>query len=398
MIRKGLITALLGLPLVGAFQAEAQFLAADLIYVPGAAHTSGLGASEWRSDFYITNVEVDVAIDVAMVFLPSGLTSNASRFYDRSTWLGGRDVDGFGSVDPLLADIPPGGTIVLRDPIGNYFLDEGGSGTSGGFVIFVYEANTLEDDGTRVQKNGIVNTRVYTSTSFYQPDPENDGEFVEVTGTYGQTLPGVPWYNLSDPSAVTDEGNFSFQLLTGAGADDEMRYNLGIVNASDPLTTIVVSIQPFRGNGEPFFDIDGNEMIEIVTMPPVSQVQYNGVLSTLFGIAAAPDDVTIDVSFLRWSSGNNQPIVGMTTYGTYIDNNTNDPTAILPAFAYPYNVDCQWSSGGQKAAGTAGGVPRVGRRPLEIPARRTGKDAGIDNKHSGGIIPPTRGDARRKGR
>jgi len=201
MIRKGLMTALLGLPLLGALPAEAQFLAADLIYVPAAAHTSGEGTSEWRSDFFISNVEGDVAIDVALVFLPSGLTSNAFRFTDRSTWLGGRESDGFGNIDPLLADIPAGGTIVLRDPIGNYFLDETGAGTSGGFVIFAYEANTLEDDGTRVLKNAIVNTRVYTPTVFYRPDPVNEGEFIQETGTYGQTLPGVPWYNLADPSA-----------------------------------------------------------------------------------------------------------------------------------------------------------------------------------------------------
>jgi len=369
MIRKGLMTALLSLPLLGVAPAEAQFLAADLIYVPAAAHTSGEGTSQWRSDFFISNVEGDVAIDVALVYLPTGLISNTSRFTDRSTWLGGRESDGFGNIDPLLADIPAGGTVVLRDPIGNYFTNEGVLAGAGAFVIFAYEANTLDDDGTRVFKNAIVNTRVYTPTLFYQPDPDNEGEFLPITGTYGQTLPGVPWYNLADPSAVSDEGDFSFQLLTGAGQDEDKRYNVGILNASDPLTTIIVSIQPFQGDGQPFVDIDGNDMIEIVSMPPLSQVQYNNVLLVLFGLAAVDDDVTIDVSFLRWSTGNSDPIVCMTTYGTFIDNHTNDPTAILPAFAYPYNIECQWPSTKQTAAGTAGGFPRVTRRPLGIPPR-----------------------------
>jgi len=369
MIRKGLKTALLSLPLLGVIPVEAQFLAADLIYVPAAAHTSGEGTSRWRSDFYITNVEEDVAVDVAMVYLPSGLISNASRFNDRETWLGGRENDGFGHVDPLLADIPAGGTVVLRDPIGNYFADDEGVASSGAFVIFVYEANTLEDDGTRVLKNAIVNTRVFTPTEFYQPDPDNEGEFVLIRGTYGQTLPGVPWYNLADPSAVSDEGDFSFQILSGAGSDEDFRYNVGVLNASDPLTTITLAIQPFRGNGEPFFDTNGNEMVQIVTMPPLSQVQYNNILLTLFGLAAVPDDVTIDISFIRWSSGNNDPIVGMTTYGTFIDNHTNDPTAILPAFAFPYNIECQWSSSGSTTARKSGRFPRLSLRPLEIPSR-----------------------------
>jgi hypothetical protein len=369
MIRKGLMTALLSVPFLGAIPVEAQFLAADLIYVPAAAHTTGVGASQWTSDFLITNVEEDVAIDVALVFLPSGLVSNAQRFLDRSTWLGGRDGDGFGQVDPLLADIPAGGTIVLRDPIGTYFLSEDGSGTSGGFAIFAYEADTLEDDGTRVLRNAIVNTRVFTPTELYREDPENEGEFLPVEGTYGQTLPGVPWYNLADPSAVSDEANLSYQLLTGAGEDEDMRYNLGILNASDPLTSLVVSIQPFQGSGEPFLDIDGAAMIEFISMPPVSQVQYNSVLASLFDLAVAPDDVTIKVSIVSWTSANSIPIVGMTTYGTYIDNETNDPTAVLPVFAYPYNVDCQWASGNKTAIKTAEGVSRVGRRPLDIAPR-----------------------------
>lgn len=363
MVRRVLLIVL-GVVAVAA-PSGAQFLAADLIYLPGVAHTSGVGDSRWRTDIFITNVEDDASIDVAMVFIQTGLISNASAFIDRSLWLGGREDDGFGFVDPVLADIPPGGTAILRDPIGSYWGTSEGAENSGAIVAFIYESGTLQEDGSRELKDAIINTRTYTPFTFYQPDPEDEESFVEVEGTYGQTLPGVPWYNLADPSAVDEDVDFSFQVLTGAAEDDDYRYNVGIVNASDPLTTITLIIQPFRGDGEPFLDTEGNEILRIVTMPPSSHVQYDSALLTLFDFASAPDDVRIDVSFLNWTSSSSEPIVGMTTYGTYIDNNTNDPTAILPAFAHPYDVECQWAVSGGGDAKTGG----VTRRPVTIPPR-----------------------------
>jgi hypothetical protein len=364
MVRRVLLTVL-GV-LAVAVPSGAQFLAADLIYVPGAAHTTGVGDSRWRSDIFITNVEDDASIDVAMVFIQTGLLSNAAAFIDRSLWLGGREDDGFGFINEDLAGIPPGGTAIVRDPIGQYWGTSDGIENSGAIVVFIYEAESLQADGTRELKNAIVNSRVYTPFTFFEADPDNEGEFVEVEGTYGQTMPGVPWYNLADPSAVDEEVNFSFQVLTGAAEDEEYRYNLGIVNASDPLTTITLAIQPFRGDGEPYVDPEGNEIFQLVSMPPVSHVQYDNVLLDLFGFASAPDDTRIDVSLLSWVSSSAEPVVGMTTYGTYIDNRTNDPTAILPAFAYPYNVDCQWATGDESGKSRTG---RISRRPVTIPPR-----------------------------
>ena len=369
MIRKGLQTALLTMLTMGAGTAAAQFMAADLIYLPAATHTPGEGESRWRSDVYITSVEAEVAIDVALVYLPTGQSDNSHRFFDRSTWLGGREADGFGFIDPALARIPPGGTVVLEDPIGEYFDADGEIANSGAIVVFAYEAGTLEDDGTRVFKNAIVNSRVYTPMTFYLPDPDNDGEFTEERGTFGQTLPGVAWYNLADPSAISEEGDFSFLILTGAVESRNFRYNVGILNASDPLSTITIVIQPFQGDGEPFLNEDDNEIFQTVIMPPLAHIQYNNVMSTLFGIEDVPPDVTIDVTVAAWASGSADPIIGMTTYGNMIDDRTNDPTAILPLFSSSYNIDCQWPSNDSKNGGKSAGASRVSRRPVKIPAR-----------------------------
>ena len=65
MIRKGLLSALVFVFVLGAGQAAAQFLASDLIYLAAVTHTNGDGESRWRSDVFITNVD-DVDIDIAI--------------------------------------------------------------------------------------------------------------------------------------------------------------------------------------------------------------------------------------------------------------------------------------------------------------------------------------------
>ena len=367
MIQKGLLTALVFVFSMAAVPAVAQFLAADLIYLPAVTRTNGDGDSRWRSDVFITNVETDVEIDIALIYLPTGGVSNAGAFEDRELWVGGREEDGFGFINSELASIPPGGTVVVRDPVGQYWGTLDGVANSGTMIVFAYEANTLEDDGTRVFKNAIVNSRAFTPSNFFVEDPDNEGEYLPVNGTYGMTLPGVPWYNLADPSAVSEEGNFSFLLLTGAKDDSQYRYNVGIVNASDPLTSITVSVQPFQGNGEPYLNDDESEVVRVINLPPASRQQYDDIFNSLFGLGNTPDDTILKIGFLGWSSGAGSPIVGMTVYGTMVDNRTQAPTAILPAFGSPYNVECQWSSEAKSSSG--GSFSRVSRRPVEIPPR-----------------------------
>lgn len=368
MIQKGLISALVFVFSIGAGPAAAQFLAADLIYIPVVAHTNGEGESRWGSDVYITNVEEDVDIDIALIYLPTGGVSNAGVFQDRELWVGGREGDGFGTINPDLADIPPNGTVVIRDPVGQYWVDEGNTSSSGALVVFAYEADSLEDDGTRIYRNAIVNSRAYTPLTFFLPDEENEGEFTQVTGSFGMTMPGVAWYNLADPSAVGEGRNFSFQMLTGAAENERYRYNVGLVNASDPLTTITVLIEPYQGNGEPYLDENEEPIVLTSTLPPNSHLQFNNIFSSRLGIDLAPLNSMLKITVVGWSSGSNEPVVGMTAYGTYIDNRSQDPTAILPAFGYPYNVDCQWPPNDEKGS-RAGAYPRVSRRPVEIPSR-----------------------------
>ncbi len=54
----------------------------------------------------------------------------------------------------------------------------------------------------------------------------------------------------------------------------------------------------------------------------------------------------------------------MTSYGSVVHNATNDPSTVLPSFAYPYDVDCMW---GSEDPAMVGKDAPVNRRPVEIP-------------------------------
>ncbi|HOC43969.1 MAG TPA: hypothetical protein PKJ99_13210 [Thermoanaerobaculales bacterium] len=343
--------------------AMASFQAADLIYIPAVAQTTGSGTSHWKTDLYITNVD-EVAIDVAMIYLPSGLASNATYFIDRTYWLGGREEDGFGFVNEVLADIPSQGTVVLRDIVGEYWVDQAGLNGMGAMVVFAYEADTLEDDGTRVYRNAIANARIYNDTTRWDRDPDGHG-FIEEPVSYGQQMPGVAWYNLADPAALGDDFDFTYMILVGGEETPRFRYNLGVLNASDPQTQITVAMQAFQANGEPYVDDEGDELISIQTIPIGAHVQWYRIFSTLWDLEEI-EMAMIKVSFVGWVSTSPEPVPAFITYGSLIDESSDDPTTILGAFADPYDIDCMWSGDGAAAAKATG---RIGRRPLEVAPR-----------------------------
>lgn len=341
----------------------ALFGASDLIYVPVVSHTPGSIGSNWVTDLYITNVD-DVAVDVAMIYLPSGLINNSGLFTSRDYWLGGREVDEFGFLNEVLADIPPGGTVVLRDLVGEYWVSILGASGNGALVVAGYEAETLGDDGSRVNRNITVNARIYNTDTQWVEDEDNPGEFIEQAAQYGQTMPGVPWYNLADGGAVGENYDLSFEVLSGGEEGGSLRYNVGVVNASDPLTTLTVTIQPFQANGEPFLDADEFEIATLLSMPPASHVQLFRPFRDEWALEDT-EGATVRVSIEAWASSSPDPRPMMTSYGSVVVNNTSDPTTVLPSFADSYDVECMW--GGGVAAGVKN-VRSATVRPFEIPA------------------------------
>ncbi len=357
MDRRIMIGAAL-LMLMAAGPVFAGFGAADLIYVPAASHSPGAVGSKWRTDFNLINVS-DTAIDVAIAYLPSGLSNNQYIFQSRNTWLGGRDDEGWGTVNEDLADIPPNGTLVIADIVGEYWAGMLGANGNGALVVMSYEAGTLEDDGSKVGKDSIVNCRIYNKSTIWVVDPDDEDEFIERQAQYGQTMPGVPWYNLADGSAVGETFDFSYEELTGGQEANKLRYNVGVVNASDPQTSLTIRIQPYQSNGEPYLDAEEVEILTLVSMPPASHVQLFRPFRDDWDIGET-EGATVRVSVVAWASSGADPVPMLSSYGSVVHNNTSDPTTVLPFFAYPYDVECMWGSSEKRSTGS--------RRPVEIPA------------------------------
>lgn len=357
--------ALLAALLAVAAPCFAQFHASDLIYMPVVAHLAGANDSLWRSDLFIVNVD-DVPIDVALVFVPTGTIDHSALFDDRTAWLGGREEEGFGIVEERLADIPSHGTVVLRDVLGEYYPDEVPVTGSGFMVIFAYEAGTLDAEGGRTYANAVVYNRTYNETKIWVEDPDNEGEFIQQDATYGQLIPGVPWYDTADPAAVTDAVDLTFQLFPAVEQTEDYRFNLGLVNVSDPQTTITVAVELFKGDGEIYTNEEGNEARFVLSLPPLSHIQYNQILLNNFELEEATD-ILIRVRFVGWTTTSPDPIPAFTAYGSVGDNHSNDATTILPTFASPYDVECMWGAPTEGEAAKVG-TRRASRRALDIPS------------------------------
>jgi hypothetical protein len=124
-------------------------------------------------------------------------------------------------------------------------------------------------------------------------------------------------------------------------------------------------IQPFRANGEPYLDDEENEISTLVNLPPAAQIQLFRPFRDEWDLSET-EGATVRVSIEAWTSLSPDPVPLFTSYGSVVNNNTNDPTTVLPVFAYPYDVDCVWNPDGE---GIAAGR-RAPRRPVEIPSRQ----------------------------
>lgn len=348
---------------LGAGVASAQFMASDLVYIPAAAHNDGTNDSHWRTDVFVTNVDT-VAVDLAFFFLPTGTSSNLGYFLDRQYGLGGRSDEGWGHVDESLADVQPGATVALDDIIGHedsnnksWLDDYGALAGVGAIVVFAYEAGTLDADGGPTPRNVVVMSRTYSAST---------------DGTYGQLMPGIPWYNMADASAVNDQHNLSYVVLPGARDNSNYRYNLGLLNASDDQTTIQLKVEVFKADGSAYTDDTGAALAKVATLGPLAHLQLNSILSSNFGLSDVRD-VLIKVSFLNWTSTSPNPVPMFTAYGTLIDNRTNDATTILPSFGFPYDVNCMWGDGtpttSASVSSSGSELPRLRRRPVNLPPR-----------------------------
>lgn len=341
--------ALAVLIVLGARHASAMFRAADLVVVPVAAALPGLNSSNWRSDLEILNVATD-AIDVEIVLLASGGASNALWYGNIANHLGGRTEDNFGHVDARLKDIGPGKSVTLEDVVKTAW----GENIKGALLVFAYKAGTFS---TTTTPGGEPRDVVVTSHT-YDLGTTTDNK----PTTYGQGIPGIPWYFYLDPSQQAK--GLDHAVFTGIREDASFRTAVGVVNISDPMTTLEVHFTLTKDDGTALKDT-------VELLPPLAHVQWDNAAHTLFALASDQTvaGATLKVAVQAWDSTANAPTPALIAYVSRIDNTTNDPVYLEQSFEKELPWDCVFN--GHCTAATALSSPgqALHRRPLRPPMR-----------------------------
>jgi hypothetical protein len=292
--------------------AVAMFRASDLVIIPVAASTTGLNSSDWHTDLEIRNVDVD-NIDVEISFLPTGGSNNKDWYQAIANSLGGRASDGFGHVDTKLMEIKPGFAVTLPDVVNTTW----GANQKGALLIWAYKAGTL----LTTTPAGGTPRQITASSRTYTLSKNADNKSL----TYGQDVPGLPWYYYVDPYKATQKLNYV--VFTGIEEDASFRSSFGVVNVSDPLTSITVRITLTKEDGT---EVGSEDQV----FDPLAHVQYDQFLYGLFTQATTVTiaNATLTIKAVEWSSTGSNPTPGFMAYVTRIDNLTNAPTYREQAF------------------------------------------------------------------
>ena len=346
------VVTLLLLPAATAF---AGFRAADLVIIPVAAATPGLEGSNWRSDVEILNVDT-VAIDVLIVFLPSGGSSNYLWYSNVENHLSGRASDGFGKIDEKLKDIGPGKSVLIGDIIRTHW----GESLKGALLIFAFEANSY----TATTPPGGRPKKIIAHSRTYDYKENDAGQEI----AYGQQINGLPWYDYMNPTL--ESKGYNRVVLAGIRQDDDYRTAVGVVNVSDPLTTVYAELI-LRG-------ADGTELSKrAVVLLPLAHEQFDLAVWDFFGVEATTDVVgaTVDVRMQLWESQAGNPVPALMAYASRVNNRTNDPVQLEQTWLSELPWDCVYNGNctGVGAAGATGSMPGAAgphwRRPLDPPVR-----------------------------
>lgn len=333
------------LSVVTAAGATAMFRTSDLVVVPVAAATVGLQNSNWRTDVEIMNVDT-VPVDVIIIFLPTGNVDNRSWYTTMANAMGGRSDDGFGHIDEKLKEIPAGRAVVLEDIVKTPW----GEGEKGALLVFGIKAGTYKTttpfggEPRKIQ----VNSRSYSLSKNAE----------ELPLTFGQSIPGLPWYYYIDPGKKAK--GLDHVVFSGIEEDASYRCALGLVNVSDQLTWLYVQAVLKGPDGTVLGDVTDY-------MQPLAHSQWDKFLYSYFGLAAdkTVKGGTLTVTVKGYYSTAANPTPALMAYVSRIDNLTNDPVYLEQRFEPELPWDCVFN--GNCGSTTGGAEAQTTRPPLRRP-------------------------------
>jgi len=322
------------------------FRAADFVIVPAAAAAPGLQNATWRTDVEIMNVD-SVPVDVMIVFLPTGNINNTYRYDTFSNHLGGRQEDGFSKVEPKLKDIQPGRSVLLENLIEAHW----GQNSVGALLIWAFTAGSFR----QTTPPGGEPRKILVWSRTYNKRTAEDGS----VSTFGQAIPGIPWYYYIDPHQQSR--GLNKVVFSGIREDAAFRTNVGLVNISDRLTSLEVQLVLYGQDGTKLKDLG-------VILNPLAHEQFDqAVKGGLFRLEQDLAFGTLEISVKSWRSTAEQPTPALLAYVSRIDNATNDAVYLEQTFTQEFPWDCVFNGNCRAASVQALKEGPLRLRPLAPP-------------------------------
>jgi hypothetical protein len=218
-------------------------------------------------------------------------------------------------------------------------------------LIFAFEAGSFS---TTTPPGG--NPKNIIAHSYSYDYKVNEAEEVIA---YGQRINGLPWYDYLNPGL--DSRGYNKVVLSGIRQDTAFRTSVGIVNISDPLTTVYAELT-LKG-------ADGTELgQESVVMLPLAHQQFDLAVWNFFGVDVLQDVVgaTVEVRISLWESQAGNPVPALMAYASRVANRTNDPIQLEQAWLGELPWDCVYNGRCTGVSAQSAGGTRL-RRPLDPP-------------------------------
>lgn len=277
------------------------FRSGDIVYIPAACYeVDGANGAFWNTDLYITNLSSQ-NLYVTIEFLPSGIEgrNEKNRIYKQ-----------------IEEPIKPYQTLIINEAIKTHFSDRVNPNTSGALIIY----------GKDIQgkaKSFVALSRTYTFVD--KEDPSK--------GTYGQFIPGIPWYYYIDPEYSSQK--LGEHWILGLTQNENVHTNVGFINASS-LKKITIGFELYDSNG----NLVGTKQL-LKDLGPLGHFQINYFLKEKYNIENG-DGYSLKVTIEDWAPKDSQGIPALFAYASKVFHGTNDPIYIEATYPIDLNYNCVW--------------------------------------------------------
>lgn len=279
----------------------AIFRAGDVVFIPAVCYeVEGANGALWNTDLYVTNPS-EGALFLNLEFLPAGMEgrTNDTRIYKQ-----------------LTESLVVYQTLIINDVIKTHFSDVVLPNTTGALIIYGKDAQGKA-------KSFVASSRTYTYKD--KDDPSQ--------GTYGQYIPGIPWYYYIDP--IYKDYKLDQHWIYGLTQKEGVHTNVGFVSGTT-YKTIDIGLELYNSGGT----LVGTKQV-IKSLGPLGQFQINYFLKEMYGLTDV-DGYSLKVTIEDYSPKDSSGSPALYIYASKVFEGTNDPIYIESTYPVDLNYNCVW--------------------------------------------------------